>query len=759
MSKPRKSFKRRLANWLFYLVLLVLLIIGAITWLTDTEVGFKTLVRFAKPYLATQQIQLNAKHVNGTLYQANISEMQVKGIHLQNTAYELSPRALLNQHLMLKHLSTTALIGKGKLELKLAGIVSLKKPDPLELEGQWVLYQPHKMAQGAVKVTGTLAQYHLALTAKTLAPEKMATLSLHALGSTTSLHSTVLTAHLLSENVTGEFHINFSPFHYQIQLSNPNLHLSSQGDKVSQALALKFHQKKWQTALSLNRTQHGAITISPLKLQTPYGVWHMATTHLSVQGKNINLPSTCLVNQSAHLCISLKTDEHHVNGLLDVNIAKIADFAHMVPQIENISGQIKGKMAFTGDWQKASYQGSIKLYNGQASMPEHGIVAQNVNAEFTSHNQPNIKINASAKLGKGLLKVQGALAWLHGQPALVLSINGKNVTVANLPFAHVNVSPALVFTQNKFARSLTGSIKVDSAQIDADRYRKQTYKQNPDIVFVNDHNQIIHDKKTLPFPVDIFVDTGKNTHFSGFGITTGITGQINIFSEANQPTVVNGRLHLVNGHYSAYGKHFTVSKGQLVYLKNPIDDPGIDVYATYDLTAISASAGDVSDITVGVHVTGSVRHVRLSMFSDPSMTQENILSYIITGGPLSSVGPGGQSALSQAAVSFAASGGNLSVLDKIRQSLSLNQLRVGSLSNIPTNDLQGDRASSGPEQNNTAVFIGKAITSRFYVSYGIGLFNQQQIFQTHFKLSHHWSIKTDNSTLDSGGDLIYTFEH
>jgi len=167
----------------------------------------------------------------------------------------------------------------------------------------------------------------------------------------------------------------------------------------------------------------------------------------------------------------------------------------------------------------------------------------------------------------------------------------------------------------------------------------------------------------------------------------------------------------------------------------------------------------INNILIGVKVSGTLEQIHLSLFSNPPMSQENIFSYIITGAPLSQAGPGSQTAITQAALSFSSGGGDESVLDKVQETLQLNQLSVGSLNAMPNNNLSSARASSNPDQNNTAVFVGKALTSRFFISYGVGLFNNQQIFLTHFKISQHFYLQTDTSTMDSGADIFYTFEH
>ena len=262
--------------------------------------------------------------------------------------------------------------------------------------------------------------------------------------------------------------------------------------------------------------------------------------------------------------------------------------------------------------------------------------------------------------------------------------------------------------------------------------------------------------------MNIILIGDKNINFQGFGLNTQITGSLNINSFADQPSFGNGTLNLIQGEYQAYGKHFKITKGSLIFSHSPLNNPNLDIIALYQLTNIMTGSGaqtNSNSLTIGIKVSGSLQKIHLSLFSNPSMSQENILSYIITGQPLSQMGPASQSALSQAALSLASGGDNQTVLNSIQDKLKLNQLTIGSLNNLPSNNLSTDRQANNPDQDNTAVFIGKAITPRFFISYGVGLFNNEQIFMTHFKLTKHFYLQTNNSNLDSGADIFYTFEH
>jgi translocation and assembly module TamB len=161
---------------------------------------------------------------------------------------------------------------------------------------------------------------------------------------------------------------------------------------------------------------------------------------------------------------------------------------------------------------------------------------------------------------------------------------------------------------------------------------------------------------------------------------------------------------------------------------------------------------------VGVRLTGTLHNYKLTLFSTPAMSQDNILSYIVLGQSLNKVQNTQQAALTKAAMMLSINGGSSAVLQSLRHTFGLNEITVGSFENAnPESVAQNTAQNSAAQQNNTALFLGKRIGDRLYVSYGVGFFTAEQIFRTRFTLSRHWQLWTDNSNVGSGADIVWQF--
>ena len=66
-------------------------------------------------------------------------------------------------------------------------------------------------------------------------------------------------------------------------------------------------------------------------------------------------------------------------------------------------------------------------------------------------------------------------------------------------------------------------------------------------------------------------------------------------------------------------------------------------------------------------------------------------------------------------------------------------------------------AGAGQGNDQAALVLGKYLTPKLFVSYGVGLFTPGQSFRIRYQLSSKWTVKTETGT-QTGGDVIYTIE-
>jgi len=144
----------------------------------------------------------------------------------------------------------------------------------------------------------------------------------------------------------------------------------------------------------------------------------------------------------------------------------------------------------------------------------------------------------------------------------------------------------------------------------------------------------------------------------------------------------------------------------------------------------------------GVNVRGTLRAPRMTFFSDPAVSQSQIVSLLIAGGSLDSVqnntDPAQRGAearnnmlLQGSALLFQQFGGKVG-LDDVSVESDLN--------------------------NETSLVLGRYLSPRLYVSYGISLAEAINTIKMRYTIGDHWTIKTEAGLVRSA-DLVYTIEH
>jgi translocation and assembly module TamB len=224
---------------------------------------------------------------------------------------------------------------------------------------------------------------------------------------------------------------------------------------------------------------------------------------------------------------------------------------------------------------------------------------------------------------------------------------------------------------------------------------------------------------------DVTLALGDKVSIDTAGLKGRLTGSITVHSGADNVTTGTGELSVEDGKYSAYGRQLDIQRGRLIFNGGVIEDPGIDIRAVKVFP----------DVTAGVNVRGTLRQPRISYFSDPSLTQSQILSLLLAGGSLESVQNRNNSAASQL----------------IAQGGAMLAQQLGSKVGIQDVGLESDLS------NETSLVLGRYLSPRLYISYGVSLTQSLNTVKLRYTLSDHWTIKTEAGQA-RGADLVYTIQ-
>ena len=231
--------------------------------------------------------------------------------------------------------------------------------------------------------------------------------------------------------------------------------------------------------------------------------------------------------------------------------------------------------------------------------------------------------------------------------------------------------------------------------------------------------------------VQVALDLGEDFYVMGQGVTTRLTGQLQV--QSNSQTQghprLQGQLQTVGGVYKAYGQNLAIEQGSLTF-SGAYDNPQLLVVAL---------RANISE-RVGVRVTGTALSPVIRLYADPDMPDADKLAWLVLG--RSAANGGAESVvLQQAALSLL--GGKNTLGSEVAQALGLDEVSLA----------QGSKADTSA--TGTALTLGKRLSKDFYLAYESslnGTFGSLFIF---YDFSRRWTLRAqagDQNTLD----LIYT---
>lgn len=428
--------------------------------------------------------------------------------------------------------------------------------------------------------------------------------------------------------------------------------------------------------------------------------------------------------------------ERALSGTVDIDIARLNVIEKLSPEVDAFDGQINGALNLGGTLARPTVLGDIALAASRLVLVTPGLVLSDLRLAATGRGDA-IDIDATAKSGGGTLTANGAIALNDNGQDVDLRIQGERFQVVNIPDARAYVSPDLQVAVTPSRVDVTGSVIVPEASItprDLPAAGVDTVSGDQVIVTGEEDANPASEAVSRAIHADVRVVLGDKVRIEGFGLKANLTGDLRVVQQPGDVTTGTGEIRIVDGAYRAYGQNLDIQEGRILFAGGPVSEPGLD---------IRAARYPAEDITVGVQVRGSIRSPRLTLFSEPGMGQSEQLSWLLLGRPLDGANSQQSSLVARAALALGNSRAN-QTLENIGDRLGVDDIGIGS--------------GAGESSDEAAFTVGKYLSPKLYVSYGIGLFNPVSTLSLRYTLSSRWRLETQSSGVATGGDLIYSID-
>lgn len=452
--------------------------------------------------------------------------------------------------------------------------------------------------------------------------------------------------------------------------------------------------------------------------------------------------------------------ERGLSGSVKLSVPDLALLQPFIAELQSVRGRVDGAFTLGGSIAQPQLAGHIDLADGSAKLRTPGITLQNVSFDLSGDGGGPLSIKGSMQSGGGSLEVGGQIDPTKIPLRVKLDVKGENFQAMDTLDARVWVTPDLTLLRDAEGIHIDGSLSVPKANITphGGLGDDEGVTVSPDQQIVGQKPQPAGTPLKLYSKLDLIL--GKDVNFKGYGLTTRITGKVAVNETPKHPPLAQGELTLVDGKYKAYGQDLNIKTGRLIFSGGPVTRPGIDILAVRKPR---------EDIQVGVQVRGTLDKPQLTLTSQPAMPREQQLSWLLFGQPLEQNSSGNQGIIAGAALSLGLSGGDY-FANKIGKNLGIDTVTVGSASGggsavaADPYAIAGSQAAQGTAGAATAagsqaaqLTLGKYLTPRLFVSYGVSLFQPGQTFRLLYDLGHGFKVQTE-SGVSTGGDLIYSFE-
>ncbi|CRL51715.1 translocation/assembly module TamB domain-containing protein [Pseudomonas sp. URMO17WK12:I11] len=407
------------------------------------------------------------------------------------------------------------------------------------------------------------------------------------------------------------------------------------------------------------------------------------------------------------------TGSFRLSGL-DLSVAR-----PFVPMVEKLTGRLNGSGTISGGLLAPQVNGSLLLSDGEVSGAELPMALHALQLRAVIVGE-TVQLNGDWKSGKaGQGTLNGNIAW--GQALVVdLALKGSQLPVTVEPYAKLEVAPDLKISMKGDELAIAGKVLVPRGEITIRELPPSTVKISDDVVIVGQQTE--EGKPPLAMKMDIDVVVGEDKlSFAGFGLTANVQGHVHIGDNLD----TRGELWLNDGRYRAYGQRLTVRRARLLFA-GPLDQPYLDVEAIRQ----------TDDVIAGIRLSGSAEQPTTQIFSEPAMSQEQALSYLVLGRPLSSNGED-NNMLAQAALGLGLMGSS-GVTGGLAKELGIQ-------------DFQLDTEGSGTA---TSVVASGNISEKLSLRYGVGVFEPANTIALRYKLSKKVYLEAA-SGVASSLDIFY----
>ena len=436
-----------------------------------------------------------------------------------------------------------------------------------------------------------------------------------------------------------------------------------------------------------------------LSVQTGEGAIDFVVENGALLSAELDLPMPGTGTVKGHLSLGdvTRIGDSQISGSLDADISDVAVLSLLLPKIDSAVGQLRVHAELEGTLEEPRLAGELELKGASMEYRPIGLSLQAM--DLTGHLAGNHRVDlaGSFRSGSGVGRIVSSADFSDiGNPALQVNLQGDGLTLIDVPDVFVTVNTNIDIVLDRDALSIDGKLLVPTARIKPTSLAISRVNESSDVVIVK--GELLH-------PPEEDVSNSRIEYSGKLDVTLGDSVVVDL--DRARATVSGAAVFkwegdaipIANGRYDIAGS--VAAFGQVLDIKEgAVRFPNVSADSPFiRVVAEREIYGNTQVKQAGVRIEGPINRLTVDPFTVPMTTEQRALTLLVTG------------------------------------------------------------SDFNYEQGVGAIDFGTYIAPRLFVSYGVGVFERENIVSARFDLSTRFGIKASSGSKESGVDLNYRFEN
>lgn len=410
--------------------------------------------------------------------------------------------------------------------------------------------------------------------------------------------------------------------------------------------------------------------------------------------------------------------------------------------LENASiiarGNVNLDLTVVGTWKQPSIEGYL-IYEGRVESLTTGALFRDIHMEMEGVGRAfQIRSLIAHDFDRGDLTGTGQIEWdPDNHFPFSFNLYTSRYTILSIDPFTASVNSQVNLSGNLHEMTISGNATIVKGHLSIPN-KMPVDVPTVEVTYIHPlptpKPEVEEEKKEIPIYWDIAVEAPGNLTIEGRGLTSEWRGMMHISGEQNNLSY-HGKLKFIQGRFTVLNRNFDLTEGKIRIEGLDPKDIYVDLKGDYELPNLTAS----------IVLTGTLDRTRFSFCSNPQMSTNQILSWILFDQDINELTPMQACRLASLLVSLSGEYSGPKTFDNIKEGLGIDVFSITDC-DIDSADLTfqvGKYLSQG-----TFVGVNKSISGDFD-----SVIIQTRLFRDFFLEANYGGSL--NGVTPNGGKIVF----